>query len=145
MTRLFLDANVLFKAAHNPDGKAALVVEVAKRHGHWEILTSDLAIEEARRNLSNKFPAALPRLEQLVAGMHRVSPPPPHDSPIPVVEKDRPILYAAIVSRASRLLTGDRRHLGPHMNRPELTAGVTIQTVAEFLESLPGPGSEQPG
>jgi predicted nucleic acid-binding protein len=144
MMRLFLDANVLFTAAHNPDGKAALVVEIARRYGHWEIVTSDLAIEEARRNLGNKFPAALSRLEQMLAAMHRVSPPPPHDCPVPVVEKDRPILHAAIAARASHLLTGDRRHFGPHMNRPELTGGVTIQTVAQFLESLPDAGSNRP-
>ena len=29
MKRLFLDANVLFTAAHNPSGKAALIIELA--------------------------------------------------------------------------------------------------------------------
>lgn len=143
--RLFLDANVLFTAAHNPEGKAALVVEVAKGQGSWGIVTSELAIEEARRNLGKKFPAALSRLEQMLAGMHRVSPPPPHECPVPLIEKDRPILHAAMAARATHLLTGDRRHFGPHMNSPERTGGVNIQTVAQFLESLVDAGSNQPG
>ncbi len=144
MTRLFLDANVLFTAAHNPDGKAALVVAIAKRCGHWEVVTSELATEEARRNLGRKAPAALPRLERMLDSVRRVSPSPPHACPIPLAAKDRPILHAAIVARASPLLTGDRRHFGPHMNRPELTGGVTIQTVSQFLGSLPETASKEP-
>jgi predicted nucleic acid-binding protein len=49
-------------------------------------------------------------------------------------EKDRPILEAAIRCKATHLLTGDRKHFGRFMNRPEVTSGVIIQTVAEFLE-----------
>ena len=52
--RLFLDANVLFTAAHNPTGKAALVVELGGR-GHWALYSIRLAVEEARRNLERKF------------------------------------------------------------------------------------------
>jgi predicted nucleic acid-binding protein len=33
MMRIFLDANVLFTAAHNPNGKAALLVEHASTAG----------------------------------------------------------------------------------------------------------------
>ena len=49
--RLFLDANVLFTAAHNPRGKAALVIDLG-REGHWEIYSSAYALEEATRNLA---------------------------------------------------------------------------------------------
>ncbi|WP_153307020.1 hypothetical protein [Desulfonatronum thioautotrophicum] len=34
MNRLFLDANVLFTAAHNPAGKASLVFDLASK-GYW--------------------------------------------------------------------------------------------------------------
>lgn len=53
--RLFLDANVLFTAAHNLGGKAALVIDLGDR-GHWEVYSSGFAVEEARRNLQRKFP-----------------------------------------------------------------------------------------
>jgi len=48
--RLFPDANVLFTAAHDPRGKAALVI-VVETGGCWTLLSSELAFEEARRNL----------------------------------------------------------------------------------------------
>ena len=54
--KLFLDANVLFTAAHNPQGKAALTIELGKRR-HWGLATSHYASEEARRNLAQKFPS----------------------------------------------------------------------------------------
>ena len=54
MRRLFLDANLLFTATHNPQGKAALLLELAAA-GCWEVVTSTYAVEEARRNLSRKF------------------------------------------------------------------------------------------
>ena len=53
--RLFLDANVLFTAAHNPNGKAALVIELGAR-GHWQLFSSPYAFEEARRNSGTPFP-----------------------------------------------------------------------------------------
>ena len=48
--RLFLDANILFTAAHNPKGKARLVIELGTQ-GYWELFSSRNALEEARRNL----------------------------------------------------------------------------------------------
>jgi hypothetical protein len=66
MRRLFFDANVLFTAAHNPMGKAAFVIELAGR-GHWDILTSSFAVEEARRNLARKYPDCLASFERIIA------------------------------------------------------------------------------
>jgi len=51
--RLFLDANILFTAAHNPDGKSALIVDLGAQ-GYRRMLSSDYAAEEARRNHSNR-------------------------------------------------------------------------------------------
>ncbi len=56
--RLFLDANVLFTAAHNPEGKAAFVIELGGK-GKWELYSSHYALEEARRNLVKKYPHRL--------------------------------------------------------------------------------------
>ncbi len=137
MNRLFLDANVLFTAAHNSTGKASLIFELAAM-GQWSIVTSSLAMEEARHNLRLKCPACLPRLEMLlkdaiiaptVAGQSCILDLPP---------KDVPIYLTALHSRATHLLTGDIRHFGSSMNDPERTAGVTICTVSSFLEQFPG-------
>jgi hypothetical protein len=135
--RLFLDANVLFTAAHNPRGKAALLME-AGRSGRWEIVTSSYAREEARRNLTAKFPHIAGDYETLVSGIDLVGHPPDLPFPRNLATKDRPIFRAALASGASHLLTGDIRDFGPFMNRPEQTFGILIQTVAEFLESVAG-------
>ena len=133
--RLFLDANVLFTAAHNPSGKAAFLFELAGE-GHWACLTSALAVEEARRNLARKYPECLAQLKALLDRAEIVADRPADDCPLPLADKDRPIFAAALKADATHLLTGDRLHFGPWMNRPAETGGVMIQTVGEFLASF---------
>ena len=132
--RLFLDANVLFTAAHNPRGKAALTIELGKK-GHRTLATSLYASEEARRNLERKFPRALEDLNSLLRGIQLVEHRPQLRFPTSLAEKDRPIFQAALTCGATHLLTGDLRDFGPFMNRPEETFGIVIQTVADFLRS----------
>ncbi|PNU21407.1 DNA-binding protein [Geothermobacter hydrogeniphilus] len=133
--RLFLDANVLFTAAHNPDGKAAFLITLAN-DGYWQVVTSDLAIEEVRRNLERKYPRAMAQLEVLLNAVRIVASPAVTDSPINLPEKDRPIFAAARSCRATHLLTGDRKHFGPFFNQPQICAGIMIQTVSDFLAAI---------
>ena len=133
--RLFLDANVLFTAAHNPRGKAALVIE-AGIQGHWELFSSRYALEEARRNLERKFPTCLERLETLASGLRVVEHRDDLNYPKGLAVKDRPIFQAAVQCRATHLLTGDMKDFGRFMNKPEKTAGLWVQTVADFLDAL---------
>ena len=135
MIRLFLDANVLFTAAHNPSGKAALIIGLGSQ-GYWKVLTCSYAIEEARRNIAIKFPDYLERFESLMAEVAKVPSKSGQTCPIPLSQKDRPILDTAIQCKATHLLTGDVKDFGPFMNRPNLTSGVVIQTVSEFLAGL---------
>ena len=108
MIRLFLDANVLFTAAHNPSGKAALIIDLGLQ-GNWEIASCSYAIEEARRNISIKFPDCLERFETLISAISKVPTRSGLSCPVPLPEKDRPILEAAIHCKATHLLTGDRK------------------------------------
>lgn len=133
--RLFLDANVLFTAAHNPRGKAAFVIELASR-GHWEVVTSELAIEEAQRNLEAKFLPSVEWLLVLLLHFQQVQTPHGVACPIAIASKDVPIVLAALGSECTHLLTGDRRHFGRWMNEPDACRGLRIQTVADFLASL---------
>ena len=135
MTRLLLDANVLFTAAHNPSGKAALIIELGGQ-GNWEIVSCSYAIEEARRNISIKFPDYLERFETLISAIIKVPSRSGRNCPVPLSEKDRPILEAAIQCKATHLLTGDIKDFGPFMTNANLTGGVLIQTVSEFLEGF---------
>jgi hypothetical protein len=50
--------------------------------------------------------------------------------------KDQPIWSAALAAGATHLLTGDLRDFGRHMNRPETSGGICIQTVGDYLASL---------
>ena len=132
MIRLFLDANVLFTAAHNPFGKAALIIDLGAQ-GNWEVMSCSYAIEEARRNISIKFPDYLKRFEILMPMVIKVPFRSGLNCPVLLPEKDRPILEAAIHCKATHLLTGDIKDFGPFMNHANLTGGVVIQTVSEFL------------
>ena len=133
--RLFLDANILFTAVHNPKGKARLVVELGTQ-GYWELFSSPYALEEARRNLERKFSHTLADLGRLQRGIGLVEHHADLVFPVHLAQKDQPIFQAALACRATHLLTGDLRDFGPFMNQPENTFGISIQTVAEFLNDL---------
>ncbi len=135
MIRLFLDANVLFTGAHNPDGKAAFIITLGAE-GAWRLFTSAFAAEEARRNLTVKYPEAVAQFKRQL-GFVTVAPE-RTDSPFPdgLPAKDRPIFQAAYACKATHLLTGDIAHFGRFMMKPEKTLGITVMTPAQFLKSL---------
>jgi predicted nucleic acid-binding protein len=114
-SRIFLDANVIFSAAHNPSGNARAVIHLAT-HRRIELVTSGYAADEARRNLAAKYPDRLADADAVLRVMLRV--PEPGASAIVLAQsdgvpaKDAPILAAAISSRNDWLVTGDRTHFG---------------------------------
>lgn len=132
MIRLFLDANILFTAAHNPSGKSAFIIELSNQR-YWDVVTSDYAAEEARRNITIKFPDCTAHFEALLRSVKNVPSGVGNNCPVDLPEKDRLILEAAIQCKASHLLTGDIKDFGPYMNKPEKSGGVIIQKVADFL------------
>jgi predicted nucleic acid-binding protein len=135
MIRGFLDANVLFTAAHNPKGKASFAIE-SGRDGPYLLFTSDAAFEEAKRNLDIKYPDCLARLDDLLSRVTifvaDLSAPFPEGLP----QKDAVIFQAAVACEATHFLTGDHRHFRSFMNRPDSTYAIIIQTVSEFLAAL---------
>ncbi len=102
MTQLFLDANVLFTAAHNPHGKASLVLEPAAQ-GHWQALTSTYAAAEARRNVALTFPDFSEYLEQILVGIETVGSGRAAVCPLPLRDKDKPVFEAALLAGATHL------------------------------------------
>jgi len=133
--RLFLDANILFTAARTPAGKGAFVIACGGE-GYWQLITSAYAVEEARRNLERKTPAALPQLAELLCTLEIVIPSPSAPCPDNLPLKGLPIFQAAHTGAASHLLTGDLKDFGPLMNHADLTFGILIQTVTEFLATI---------
>jgi hypothetical protein len=68
--RVFLDANILFSAS-NPKWLTGLLLEVLA--GHGELVTSEFAIGEARRNVAGFCPDLLDGLEAWVNRVQIVS------------------------------------------------------------------------
>lgn len=135
--RLFLDANVLFTAAHRPHGMAAFLFQL--QEAPWRLISSAYAIEEARRNLVAKFPHALAEWPALTEALELAPQPAAPRLLLDLPDKDLPIWAAAQAARATHLLTGDLKDFGPYMNCPQRTAGILIQTVGDYLASWLSP------
>ena len=135
--RLFLDANILFSAAHSVDGGARELVRLSEA-GHCELMTSEHAISEAHRNLTLKSPANVRELVRILEVVERV--PEPGSSLVtwaasfglPV--NDAPILAAAAATGADLLITGDRKHFS-HLFGATI-GRVRIITLVEALEMV---------
>ncbi len=132
--RVFLDANVLFSAARS-DGAVRRLLRLLVDEGH-ECWVDGFVLAEARRNLALKAPASLPALEALLPHLRigalgtraRV------EAALPLPEKDRPVLAAAIAHRCHALVTGDRTHFGPLFGRT--IQGVTVHSPRSLAEAL---------
>ena len=111
--RAFLDANVLFSASNTRSSLAGLVVWLI---AEGTAVTSDLAIEEARRNLAIKREGWLPAFTVLVPQLE-VVPSVVFPLPVRLADKDVPLLCAAIGARCELFVTGDRRDFGDLMDR----------------------------
>lgn len=116
MSRVFLDANLLFSAAISPGGVARAIFDLARRHEIIVLFVSGYAVEEALGNLQRKQAGQVSELLSLLDGIGYVEPPPAR-----LVERlkdsvadpnDLPILAGAIWAEADLLVTGDRKHFG---------------------------------
>ena len=126
---------MLFTAAHNPEGKASLVIELAAA-GNWEIVTSAYCLAEARLNLDRKHPAALGRLSEILGNVRLVPDVAGERCTLILHEKDRPVFASAQRCKATHFLTGDRSHFGTYMNKPKDTMRIVVQTVGDFLSDI---------
>ena len=110
--RIFLDANVLFSAAQT-DGAVRRLITRLHESDH-QLVTDAHVWEEARRNLLVRYPAALPALDALIPTI-RIFPLRGGDEgagSLPIDDKDKPVLAAAITLHCHALITGDRTHFG---------------------------------
>src|SRR5262245_45069571 len=111
--RILLDANILFSAAKS-DGAVRKLVALLLEAGH-ECWADGYVIEEARRNLAAKSPAALRDLDVILARLNVASTqanPAASAATLAIPEKDRPVIAAAIRLKCDALVTGDRSHFG---------------------------------
>jgi predicted nucleic acid-binding protein len=127
--RLFLDANVLFSAAYRRDSGLRRLWDMAGA----VLVTSEHAIDEAMRNLEHHDQRA--ELQILVAEIEIVGSLEPDTGEIgnELPDKDRPIIRAAMLVRATHLTTGDTRHFGAFFGKK--LHGVLVLPPAEYFRS----------
>lgn len=133
MDRVFLDANVLFSAAYRRDSRLR---QLFKLRG-VTFMSSAYAVEEARRNLSTAQQRK--DLEQLCASLEIAPAAPPESLQLPglnLPDSDRPILAAAISTRATHLLTGDVKDFGRYYG--QMLEGVLILPPAMYMRMRRG-------
>jgi uncharacterized protein len=135
VTRVFIDANILFSAALYPESRIAALVAHSKAMG-LQCLCSPAVVEEALRNLKKKHPASLQRIPKLLALVEVVHGFSSKPCPIKLPEKDQHVMLAAMAGNADILLTGDIKDFGPYMNKPKLTQGMIIQTFSQLIDAL---------
>ena len=128
--RIFLDANILFSASQSHSRMRAFLELLFDEAG---CLTNAYAVEEARRNLTAKFPDAVKALDQLVNKCELVSQL-ATDLKIVLPLKDQPILGGAVAGGATHLLTGDERDFGKFWGKT--VQGVKILSPRMLAEEL---------
>jgi predicted nucleic acid-binding protein len=128
--RVFLDANVLFSAS-NAGSNIARLIDVALEKG--AAVTSDFALEEARRNVELKRPGWIRDFWRL-AGQVEIVPSVRFELSVELAEKDVPILCTAIQSGCETLATGDKRHFGHLFD--QTIQGVRVLTLVQLAEVL---------
>lgn len=135
--KVFLDANVVFSAAHQQQGRAQSLFLLA-RAGRCHLLVSEHVLEEARRNLTRKSHAFDRRLQNLLAMAEVVA-----EAPAPLVAwaleqglplKDAPVVAAAAHANADMLATGDQRDFG-HLFGKSLRA-VRVLSLAKAIKAI---------
>jgi predicted nucleic acid-binding protein len=113
--RIFLDANILFSAAHGTESPLRAFFRLAEA-GICELLASPYALDEARRNITRKYPAKTADLEHLIAHV-AICPEASAEEArwarsTGLPAKDAPILAAAVRAKTDILVTGDRADFG---------------------------------
>ena len=126
--KVFLDANVLCSASNANSPIAELIRLLLDRR---QLLTSNLAAEEARRNVYQKRPAWT---EGLKAVLSRIEIVPAVSSPLPVTlaPKDVHILSTAIREKCTHLATGDKTDFAHLYGKT--VEGVMVITLLQLAE-----------
>jgi predicted nucleic acid-binding protein len=132
--RIFLDANVLFSAARS-DGAMREFLRLLIDAGH-ELHADTYVVEEARRNLVARAGGAEEALEEILATVAVAAFVTDHalEKKLPLPQKDRPVLAAAIRLKCEILVTGDRTHVGEYYGKS--LHDVTIHSPRSLAELL---------
>lgn len=107
--RVFLDANIIFSASSARGATRRLFDSLANQGVH--LISNSHALEEAKRNVTAKWPERLSELERL-KGFLLITNAFFHGLTVDLSLEDVPILAGAIGARCDFLWTIDKRHFG---------------------------------
>lgn len=134
--RVFLDASVLFAASYSDAGASREIIRLALR-GKVKLVTSQLVLEETRRNLQTKAPEVIPDLEHLLKAVgFEIVQPTKREIKFAmkyIAAKDAPILAAAKKAKVDFLVSLDKKHI---VNIPEVSKKSRLKIVLpkDFLK-----------
>ncbi|MBC8448051.1 MAG: PIN domain-containing protein [Chloroflexi bacterium] len=139
MSRVFLDASVLFAASYSQTGSSRDLLREAIR-GNVKIVLSEHVLKETRRNLAQKAPEALSAFHELLTAIK------PQIVRKPSLEelkraaayihlKDAPVVAAAVKAKVDCLVTWDRKHF---IDDPRVAqkSGLAIITPDELMATI---------
>lgn len=137
MRKVFADSSVLIAGAGSRSGASRAVLTMAEI-GLFKLIVSRQVLDECERNLRKKLPTALPVFAELLANVvPEVVPDPPLEESARwttlIATKDAPILAAAVLSSADRLLTLDANDFTCEV---AAQSGLVIQTPGEFVQEI---------
>ena len=130
MKRIFLDANVLFSGS-NPESAVHELIRRIGRQAHP--VSSNLALEEARRNIRAKRPKwqqTFRTITEPIEIVRSVT----FRLPVKLNDKDAPILCTAIRHNCDYLVTGDKKDFGHLLG--QTIQGVYILAPIDMAEAL---------
>jgi putative PIN family toxin of toxin-antitoxin system len=139
MTKLFLDASVIFSALNSKVGGSQQLIRLAK-HGKVVVVTSQLVVEEVTRNLDkidnlgyNDFYSFLAETPIIIREQITEAEIEPF---LDLVEKkDAHVVAGAILTNCDYLVTLDKRHLyNPKVKKK--VKEVEIVTPKDYLEKF---------
>jgi len=137
MTKLFLDASVIFSALNSKVGGSRQIIRLAK-HGKVVVVTSQLVIEEVTRNLDkidnldyNDFYSFLAETPIIIREQITEAEIKPF---LDLVEKkDAHVVAGAVLTNCDYLVTLDKKHLyNPKVKKK--VKEVEIVTSKDYLE-----------
>jgi hypothetical protein len=139
---IYIDADVLFAGASSPsDHSASQVLLTLSEITLIEGITSQLAIDECRRNLEAKLPGATGDFERLVRRSLSVEEPPSRKALLPhsglADWKDLPHLVSALQADCRYLTTYNLDDYKPgHPDLEVVRPGALVRRVREQLATL---------
>lgn len=137
MLKVFVDSSVLIAGAGSGSGASRAVLTMAEI-GLFQLLVSPQVLDECERNLRKKLPKALPVFAQLLASIDpEVAPEPPAEKlaqwELVIAAKDAPILGAAVLAGADRLLTLDEKDFTVEVGK---ISSINIQSPSDFIQQI---------